>query len=384
MFCANWMVGWLLRIQMCGMQLIPRRPAVGDSSYAHPLQISTAVSRPPWCFPPTPASLLPQSVVPSQMDTPSERVVLPSIRTLFPDLWNSPPPTRCHHPAPLVWPQCALKPSKVDTCPAAPPSRRSPYNADTCKSTPRPLPILHSGPPMYGDPDGGVPSVPAHSLAPLPLAVEEMSIRLTPPASDQRSDYSLGIMRLHPLTAHLEHVASSSNVSAPPRAPFRFGFVPSQAHEGTDASNADPRVGDGILNASTQPAFRVIMKYVTDTSPDAPGEQKGDPSRRHRCPLCGKGFNRPSSLVTHINMHTGAKPYACLFDGCPRRFNVKSNMRRHFQRHLRPRARRPDSDAPSTVSNGSSASELSNHESRSPSPESRRAGLISSGIDMQA
>ncbi|KAI0352438.1 hypothetical protein OH77DRAFT_1497919 [Trametes cingulata] len=132
--------------------------------------------------------------------------------------------------------------------------------------------------------------------------------------------------------------------------------------------DATPLDDGGTLGLSTQPAFRVTIHPMPgDPLLDSLPSGETDSSRRHRCPHCGKGFNRPSSLVTHVNMHTGAKPYRCLFDGCPRRFNVKSNMRRHYQRHLRQRP--PPSRSSSTPSALAS--------SRSPSPNSRD---FSSGI----
>ncbi|OJT09703.1 hypothetical protein TRAPUB_13808 [Trametes pubescens] len=161
------------------------------------------------------------------------------------------------------------------------------------------------------------------------------------------SNYSLGIMRLHPLTADLEQVASSSSVSAPPRAHFRTGLMPYNQEEATDAH------ADDILNACAQPSFRVTVPTslgctTLETHPD-----EVDKTRPHRCPQCGKGFNRPSSLVTHVNMHTG------------------SNMRRHYQRHLRPhpplRTRAASSTSPALASSWMAPSD-----SRSPSPLARK------------
>ncbi|KAL1405075.1 hypothetical protein Q8F55_008698 [Vanrija albida] len=56
-------------------------------------------------------------------------------------------------------------------------------------------------------------------------------------------------------------------------------------------------------------------------------------ARRHVCPVCDKRFNRPSSLATHMSVHTGAKPYQCNREGCGRRFSVSSNLRRHERTH---------------------------------------------------
>ncbi|EJD00689.1 uncharacterized protein FOMMEDRAFT_47023, partial [Fomitiporia mediterranea MF3/22] len=54
---------------------------------------------------------------------------------------------------------------------------------------------------------------------------------------------------------------------------------------------------------------------------------------RHRCHMCGKMFNRPSSLKIHLTTHTGERPFPCPYPGCGRAFNVSSNMRRHFRTH---------------------------------------------------
>ena len=51
--------------------------------------------------------------------------------------------------------------------------------------------------------------------------------------------------------------------------------------------------------------------------------------KTHLCGICHKTFERPSTLKTHMNSHTGLKPYKCLNLNCTRRFSVRSNMRRH-------------------------------------------------------
>lgn len=47
------------------------------------------------------------------------------------------------------------------------------------------------------------------------------------------------------------------------------------------------------------------------------------------CQSCGKSFSRPSGLNTHLNSHTGEKPFKCPYIGCRKAFSVRSNMKRH-------------------------------------------------------
>ncbi|KAF9238841.1 hypothetical protein BU15DRAFT_28813, partial [Melanogaster broomeanus] len=56
-------------------------------------------------------------------------------------------------------------------------------------------------------------------------------------------------------------------------------------------------------------------------------------SKMHPCEQCGKVFPRPSGLATHMNSHSGAKPYQCTVTGCNKRFAVRSNARRHLRTH---------------------------------------------------
>ncbi|KAF9225728.1 hypothetical protein BS17DRAFT_729802 [Gyrodon lividus] len=53
----------------------------------------------------------------------------------------------------------------------------------------------------------------------------------------------------------------------------------------------------------------------------------------HQCEQCKKEFPRPSGLATHMNSHSGAKPYKCSVPNCDRSFAVRSNARRHLRTH---------------------------------------------------
>lgn len=55
----------------------------------------------------------------------------------------------------------------------------------------------------------------------------------------------------------------------------------------------------------------------------------------HPCTICGKQFQRPSTLETHMNIHSGDQPYECPFLNCEKLFNAKSNMLRHLKMHFK-------------------------------------------------
>ncbi|KAF8137609.1 hypothetical protein EV363DRAFT_1157424 [Boletus edulis] len=70
---------------------------------------------------------------------------------------------------------------------------------------------------------------------------------------------------------------------------------------------------------------------VGDQKATSPKQPKR--SKLHQCEQCKKMFPRPSGLATHMNSHSGAKPYKCIVPNCDKSFAVRSNAKRHLRTH---------------------------------------------------
>lgn len=52
-------------------------------------------------------------------------------------------------------------------------------------------------------------------------------------------------------------------------------------------------------------------------------------SKTHQCPLCYKTFTQKSTLIDHMNLHSGERPHRCAY--CHARFAHKPALRRHLK-----------------------------------------------------
>jgi len=52
------------------------------------------------------------------------------------------------------------------------------------------------------------------------------------------------------------------------------------------------------------------------------------------CQICGMKFKNNSSLIKHIRVHSGEKPYLCSSEGCKKSFSQATNLMRHLRTHM--------------------------------------------------
>ena len=52
-------------------------------------------------------------------------------------------------------------------------------------------------------------------------------------------------------------------------------------------------------------------------------------------PSCGKAFTRNEELTRHKRIHTGIKPFICHLPGCGKQFGRKDHLKKHMNTHER-------------------------------------------------
>ena len=80
------------------------------------------------------------------------------------------------------------------------------------------------------------------------------------------------------------------------------------------------------------PVQQCSKAFFNKTSLDSHIKTHSVPSNT-TCNVCGKVFDRPSRLKTHMVFHTGDKPFPCDHQGCSWSFPTQSKLARHKRTH---------------------------------------------------
>jgi len=119
-------------------------------------------------------------------------------------------------------------------------------------------------------------------------------------------------------------------------------YSPTYAHSSTDSFSRESSPSGETVDYDAEPESAQGQSPIEMILFRSPKEKGKSPTSRHSkpkkvkyhfCEICQKPFPRPSGLRAHMNMHTKEKPFECGFPGCPKRFSVSSNAKRHLRTH---------------------------------------------------
>ncbi|KAH9447003.1 hypothetical protein Pst134EA_028987 [Puccinia striiformis f. sp. tritici] len=148
-------------------------------------------------------------------------------------------------------------------------------------------------------------------------------------------------MDFHPYDSHVGYEPYSSPVGYE-----TYASLPAMASSGYSPTDSYPRYAypssqpppamerlntwDHVASSSYLPSKASTGSDVT--SPSVVSEQ---PVKKHRCQICGRAFQRQTTLTQHQITHTGERPYSCPVAGCGKAFTTASNAKRHAKTHFR-------------------------------------------------
>ncbi|CAK5268013.1 unnamed protein product [Mycena citricolor] len=263
--------------------------------------------------------------------------VLPGIQEMFPEHQFGVDVGRYSHPHPRSHPQTLLPHShstcacQSSTCPCAYP--HATLGQGGCDghhqhhhfAPPQPHPFAPTCKPTRGS-----GTSPLLLPPPAPLQLHENLLRTSEPQPTDHGD-----------TSHHRAAPMSPPITDNQNSKMRTRFIFSPLSS-APAKRARADSASGSSAYLQRLATRRRGRQLEEDEFEVEGEAEVDEgvedelemrSRKHVCDICGKRFNRPSSLRIHVNTHTGEMPFTCPYPRCGRAFNVNSNMRRHYRNH---------------------------------------------------
>ncbi|CAK9440983.1 uncharacterized protein LODBEIA_P48520 [Lodderomyces beijingensis] len=87
---------------------------------------------------------------------------------------------------------------------------------------------------------------------------------------------------------------------------------------------------DGTVTIPIPSDLLVTRPTVRNNRSDK--NDKVDPKKKHKCPICDSRFQRPEHVKRHLKSHSSEKPYHCEEPDCGKQFNRKDNLKAHLKK----------------------------------------------------